>query len=83
MLPGHSDNTERDRCGVKRYKIVSQQEVLRPPYAEKNTPERQLEDFLNQQADEGWYYKDMITSTTSDHRLGIDFVVLESERDPY
>ncbi len=68
---------------MKRYKIVSQQEVLRPPYAEKNTPERQLEDFLNQQADEGWYYKDMITSTTSDHRLGIDFVVLESERDPY
>jgi len=62
---------------------VSQREVLRPPYDENNTPERQLEDFLNKQAEEGWHYRDMITSVTSDHNLGIDFVVLESERDSY
>lgn len=68
---------------MKRYKVVSQREVLKPPYDEKNTPERQLEDFLNKQTEEGWYYKDMITSLTSDHRLGIDFVVLETERDSY
>ena len=68
---------------MKRYKVVSQHEVLKPPYDEDNTPERQLEDFLNKQAEEGWYYKDMITSMTSDHRLGIEFVVLESERDSY
>ncbi len=68
---------------MKRYKVVSQREVLRPPYDENNTPERQLEDFLNKQAEEGWHYRDMITSVTSDHNLGIDFVVLESERDSY
>ncbi len=62
---------------------MSQREVLRPPYDENNTPERQLEDFLNKQAEEGWHYRDMITSVTSDHNLGIDFVVLESERDSY
>ena len=68
---------------MKRYKVVSQREVLSIPCDEKNTPERQLEEFLNKQAEEGWYYKDMITSMTSDHRLGIDFVVLESEEDEY
>jgi len=83
MLQGHGTNKERGGCGVKRYKVVSQREVLKPPYDEKNTPEQQLEDFLNKQAEEGWYYKDMITSLTSDHRLGIDFVVLETERDSY
>jgi|GEM_PF-6905964 hypothetical protein len=83
MLRGHGPNKERDGCGVKRYKVVSQREVLRPPYDENNTPERQLEDFLNKQAEEGWHYRDMITSVTSDHNLGIDFVVLESERDSY
>ena len=62
---------------------MSQREVLRPPYDEKNKPERQLEDFLNKQAEEGWHYRDMITSLTSDLSLGIDFVVLESERDSY
>jgi hypothetical protein len=83
MLRGHDTGKERDRCGVKRYKVVSQREVLKPPYDEENTPERQLEDFLNKQAEEGWYYRDMITSTTSDYRLGIEFVVLESEKDSY
>jgi hypothetical protein len=83
MLRGHGPNKERDGCGVKRYKVVSQREILRPPYDEKNTPERQLEDFLNKQAEEGWHYRDMITSLTSDHSLGIDSVVLESERDSY
>lgn len=68
---------------MKRYKVVSQREVLKPPYDEENTPERQLEDFLNKQAEEGWYYRDMITSMTSDHRTGIEFVVLESEADKY
>ncbi len=68
---------------MKRYKVVSQREVLKPPYDGENTPERQLEDFLNKQADEGWYYKDMITSLTSDHGPGIEFVVLESEKDSY
>lgn len=68
---------------MKRYKVVSQREVLRPPYDEENTPERQLEDFLNKQAEEGWYYRDMITSMTADHRLGIEFVVLEREGDEY
>jgi hypothetical protein len=68
---------------MKRYRVVSQREVLRPPYDEVNTPERQLEDFLNKQAEEGWYYKEMITSTTADHRLGVDFVVLEREGDEY
>ena len=68
---------------MKRYKVVSQREVLRPPYDEENTPERQLEDFLNKQAEEGWYYRDMITSVTADHRLGIEFVVLESDGDEY
>ncbi len=83
MLRGYVTDKERDGCGVKRYKVVSQHEVLRPPYDDKNTPERQLEDFLNKQAEEGWYYKDVITSLTADQRLGIDFVVLESERDSY
>jgi hypothetical protein len=83
MLRGHDTNKERAGCGVKRYKVVSQHEVLKPPYDEENTPERQLEDFLNKQAEEGWYYKDMITSLTSNHRLGIEFVVLESDRDSY
>ena len=83
MLRGHDTNPEKDGCGVKRYKVVSQREVLKPPYDEENTPERQLEDFLNKQAEEGWYYKDMITSMTSDHRLGIEFVVLECEKDSY
>ncbi len=68
---------------MKRYKVVSQREVLRTPCDEKNTLERQLEDFLNKQAEEGWYYKDMTTSLTADHRLGIEFVVLETERDSY
>lgn len=68
---------------MKKYKVVSQREVLRPPYDEENTPERQLEDFLNKQAEEGWYYRDMITSMTADHRLGIEFVVLEREGDEY
>ncbi|MBN2098382.1 MAG: hypothetical protein JW753_02170 [Dehalococcoidia bacterium] len=68
---------------MKKYKVVSQREVLRPPYDEENMPERQLEDFLNKQAEEGWYYRDMITSLTADHRLGIEFVVLESDRDSY
>lgn len=68
---------------MKRYKVVSRHEVLRPPYDEKNTPERQLEDFLNKQAEEGWYYKDVLTSPASDHTLGIEFVVLETERDSY
>ena len=68
---------------MKRYKVVSQREVLRSPYDEENTPERQLEAFLNKQAEEGWYYRDMITSMTADHRLGIEFVVLESEGDSY
>ncbi len=83
MPRGYVTDKERDGCGVKRYKVVSQHEVLRPPYDDKNTPERQLEDFLNKQAEEGWYYKDVITSLTADQRLGIDFVVLESERDSY
>jgi hypothetical protein len=83
MLLGLDDNKERDGSGVKRYKVVSQSELLKPPYDEKNTPERQLEDFLNRQAEEGWYYKDVITSPTADHRLGIDFVVLETEKDSY
>jgi len=83
MLRGHDTNQERDGCGVKRYKVVSQREVLKPPYDGENTPERQLEDFLNKQADEGWYYKDMITSLTSDHGPVIEFVVLESEKDSY
>jgi len=48
-----------------------------------NTPEQQLEDFLNKQAEEGWYYRDMITSLTADHRLGIEFVVLETDKDSY
>jgi hypothetical protein len=68
---------------MKRYRVVSQREVLRPPYDERNTPERQLEDFLNKKAEEGWYYKDVITSLTSDRGLGTDFVVLESEADEY
>jgi hypothetical protein len=68
---------------VKRYKVFSQREVLSIPCDEKNTPERQLEDFLNKQAEEGWYYRDVITSPTADHRLGIDFVVLEREKDSY
>ena len=68
---------------MKRYKVVSQREVLKPPYDEKNTPEGQLEAFLNKQAEEGWYYKDMITSLASDHRLDIEFVVLETEKDSY
>ena len=68
---------------MKRYKVVSQREVLKPPYDEENTPERQLEDFLNKQAEQGWYYKDMITSLTPDHGVSIDFVVLETERDSY
>jgi hypothetical protein len=80
---GYDTVRERDGCGVKKYKVVSQREVLRPPYDEENTPERQLEDFLNKQAEEGWYYRDMITSLTADHRLGIEFVVLESDRDSY
>jgi hypothetical protein len=83
LLRGHDTSQERDGCGVKRYKVVSQREVLRPPYDALNTPEQQLEDFLNKQAEEGWYYKDMITSMTSDHRLGIEFVVLECEKDSY
>jgi hypothetical protein len=83
MLRGHDTSQERDGSGVKRYKVVSQREVLKPPYDEENTPERQLEAFLNKQADEGWYYKDMITSLTADHRLGIEFVVLETEKDSY
>jgi hypothetical protein len=83
MLRGHDTSKERDGSGVKRYKVVSQREVLKPPYDEENTPERQLEAFLNKEAEEGWYYKDMITSMTSDHRLGIEFVVLECEKDSY
>ena len=83
MLLGHDTNKERDGSGVKRYKVVSHSEVLKPPCNEKNTPERQLEDFLNKQAEEGWYYKDVITSPNADHRLGIDFVVLETEKDSY
>jgi len=83
MLRGHGTNREKDGCGVKRYKVVSQHEVLKLPCDEKNTPERQLEDFLNRQAAEGWHYKDVITSLTADHKLGIDFVVLETERDSY
>lgn len=81
-LPDHSNN-RKGGCGVQRYKVVSQQEVLRPPYEETSAPEQQLEDFLNRQAEEGWFYRDMITSMTSDHRLGIDFVILENERVPY
>ncbi len=68
---------------MKRYKVVSQSGILKPPYDDKSTPERQLEDFLNGQAEEGWLYRDMKTSLTSDHRLGIDFMILESEKDPY
>jgi hypothetical protein len=68
---------------VKRYKVVSQHEVLKQPCDDKNTLERQLEDFLNRQAAEGWHYKAVITSLTADHKLGIDFVVLETERDSY
>jgi hypothetical protein len=82
-LEGSDTDKERDGCGMKKYKVVSQREVLRPPYDEENTPERQLEDFLNKQAEEGWYYRDMITSMTADHRLGIEFVVLEREGDEY
>jgi hypothetical protein len=74
---------EKDGCGVKRYKVVSQREVFSMPCDEKNTPERQLEDFLNKQAEGGWYYRDVITSLTSDRRLGIDFVVLERDSDSY
>jgi len=83
MLRGHDTSQERDGGGVKRYKVVSQREVLKPPYDAVNTPEQQLEDFLNKQAEEGWYYKDMITSLTADHRLGIEFVVLETDKDSY
>jgi hypothetical protein len=68
---------------VKTYKVVSQREVFRPPYDQENTPERQLENYLNHQAEEGWYYRDMITSLTSDRGVGTDFVVLERERDRY
>ena len=68
---------------MKRYKVVSQREVLSEPCDEKNPLERQLEAFLNRQAEEGWYYRDMVTSLTPDHRLGIDFVVLESGGDEY
>ena len=74
---------EKDGCGVKWYKVVSQREVFIMPCDEKNTPERQLEDFLNKQAEGGWYYRDVITSLTSDRRLGIDFVVLERDSDSY
>lgn len=73
----------KEACGVKRYKVVSQTEILKPPYDGKNTPERQLEDFLNGQAEQGWRYRDMLTSLTSDHGLGIDFMILESDKDPY
>jgi hypothetical protein len=82
-LRARDTNKERDGGGVKKYKVVSQREVLRPPYDKENTPERQLEDFLNKQAEEGWVYKDLITSMTPDHRLAIEFVVLESELDQY
>jgi len=68
---------------VNKYKVVSQSVILKPPYDDKNTPERQLEDFLNGQVQDGWFYRDMRTSLTSDHRLGIDFVILESRKDPY
>lgn len=63
--------------------MVSQREVLSIPCDDKNTPERQLEDFLNRQAEEGWYYRDVITSLASDHSLGIDLVVLERDSDSY
>jgi hypothetical protein len=68
---------------VKRYKVVSQREVLNIPCDEKNTPERQLEDFLNKQAEEGWYYRDVIISPASDRKLSIDLVVLERDSDSY
>lgn len=68
---------------MNKYKVVSQGMILRPPYDDENTPERQLEDFLNRQVQEGWFYRDMLTSLTSDHRLGIDFMILETRDDPY
>ncbi len=88
MIEGPTASSQRpqdetEACGVNKYKVVSQSEILKPPYDDKNTPERQLEGFLDRQAEEGWFYKDMLTSVTSDHRLGIDFMILESEKDPY
>jgi len=68
---------------VKRYKVVSQSAVLKLPYDDKNTPEQQLEDFLNRKAEEGWLYRDTVSSSTSDCGVGSDLMILESDKDPY
>ncbi len=68
---------------MKRYKVVSQNAVFRPPYDDKNTPEQQLEDFLNGQMEKGWLYRDTVSSSTSDRRVGSDLMILESDKDPY